>query len=427
MPNEVLGILVRLSVVGSVGIVLVGVLRAPARRVVGIEAAYWLWLLVPASLIGVLLPRAPFCLCGPASLVSPLVIRGIGTPLELAPQVESSQYPLALTVAWGVGAAAALAYFGCGQHLLRRSLGLLQRRPDGTYASPTAKHPMLVGLWGPRIVVPSDFESRYSGIERAIILAHERAHVGRHDALTNGIALILVCLFWFNPIGYWAWSRFRFDQELACDAAVLRRERVSRRRYARALAKAEIATWIAVAFGWRRRHPLIKRVAMLGHRTPSRTQRVVGHALALVLMLCGTYVVWAAQPAAAPATPSASRSAPDAPPATFAPPWTPFSVSGPRLTIEKNRIAGPQLHVILAPGVRFYFQADSFSNPGHRGWTLEGHVRIGLGVTRMVRASPGVITTGVRPIIVTAQKAVLTPRQPGGFDVRLEKASVQFF
>jgi len=153
---------------------------------------------------------------------------------------------------------------------------------------------MLLGAWRPRIVLPSDFETRYSGAERALILAHERAHLRRNDALTNAIACGLVCVFWFNPLAYWAWNRFRFDQEVACDATVLRQAKVSRRRYARALARTHLTSSGAIAFGWRGRHPLIERIAILRRPAPSRTRRRIGYALALVLMLWGAYVVWAA-------------------------------------------------------------------------------------------------------------------------------------
>jgi bla regulator protein blaR1 len=296
MVNEVLTILVRLSVVGSVGILLLGLLRVPARRAAGAEAAYWLWLLCPASLIGVLLPRAPPCLCGPETLVSPLLIRGIATPLDFAPSTAVSHLAPTVTLLWAVGAAIALWYFAYCQYALQRSLGRLQRLPDGTYRSLAATQPMVVGAWHPRIVLPGDFETRYSESERTLILAHERAHLDRHDALTNSIAVALLCLFWFNPLMYWAWNRFRFDQELACDATVLRRVRMTRRCYARALAKTQLTAPAAISFGWRRRHPLLDRIAILRRPAPSRTRRWTGYSLALMVTLSGTYVVWAAQP-----------------------------------------------------------------------------------------------------------------------------------
>ena len=38
-----------------------------------------------------------------------------------------------------------------------------------------------------------------------------------------------------------------------------------------------------------------------------------------------------------------------------------------------------------------------------------------------------VVTNGVKPVIAAAERAVLTPRRGGGFEVRLEKGSVQFY
>jgi bla regulator protein BlaR1 len=95
---------------------------------------------------------------------------------------------------------------------------------------------------------------------------------------------------------YWAWNRFRFDQEVACDAAVLRQAKVPRCRYARALAKTHLVAPTATAFGWQRRHPLVERIAILSRPAPSRARRLMGYALALVVMLSGAYVVWTSRP-----------------------------------------------------------------------------------------------------------------------------------
>jgi bla regulator protein blaR1 len=294
--NDVLALVLRLSVVGTLGIAVVGPLRVLARRTVGAEAAYWLWVLVPAILIAALLPRAPSCLCGPETFVAPLLIRGISRPLDFAPSTAVDRFALTATLVWAIGAAAVLVCFAHGQRSLRKSLGILKPHADGSYRALAVQQPMVIGAWRPRIVLPDDFEVRYSGAERALILAHEHAHLDRRDALTNALAVGCLCLFWFNPLMYWALNRFRFDQESACDAAVLRRLRVPPRRYARALAKTHLMGRIGIAFGWRRRHPLLTRIALLGHPVPRRIRRVAGYLLALALTFCGTYVVWAARP-----------------------------------------------------------------------------------------------------------------------------------
>jgi bla regulator protein blaR1 len=282
------------------GIILVGAMRAPTRRAVGSEAAYWLWLFVPASLIAVLLPRPPDCLCGPNAILSPLLVRGIVAPLNLIPSIHAKGCALIITLAWGIGAVAAVLFCFYRQWSLETSLRPLHLRSDGAHSSLAAKQPMVVGGWTPKIVLPSDFEARYSKTERILIVAHERAHVGRNDALTNCIACVLVCLFWFNPLFYWAWRGFRFDQEVACDGVVLRQLRVSRRGYARALAKTQLTEPTAIAFGWRHRHPLLKRIAILKCPVPTRSRRVMGYALSIVFMLSGAYVVWTASPEASP-------------------------------------------------------------------------------------------------------------------------------
>ena len=71
--------------------------------------------------------------------------------------------------------------------------------------------------------VPADFAARYSADEQDLIIAHERQHAARHDPAANALLALLQCAFWFNPLMHLAASRFRFDQELACDAAVMAR------------------------------------------------------------------------------------------------------------------------------------------------------------------------------------------------------------
>jgi beta-lactamase regulating signal transducer with metallopeptidase domain len=296
MANDLVALLTRLSIAATLALLLIGLLRAPARRLVGSEAAFWLWLLVPASLIAPLLPRLTHSSAAAHSLVSLPPIRIIEVPVHFTPTLAESHYSLLATLVWLAGVTFALVYFAHCQQALKRSLGALQQGPEGTYRSTNADQPMLIGAWHCRIVLPSDFETRFSKSERTLILAHERVHIARNDALTNFIAVLVVCLFWFNPFMHWARNRFRFDQEVACDAAVLRQLKVSRRHYAKALAKSELTTAAAIGFGWARRHPLIERVAILERATPSRSRRLVGYSSAVALMLSGTYVVWAAQP-----------------------------------------------------------------------------------------------------------------------------------
>src|SRR5690606_182279 len=101
--------------------------------------------------------------------------------------------------------------------------------------------PALVGAWRARIVLPADFERRYDTLERELILAHERVHLARGDAWVNAFVALLRSLNWFNPLVHLAAAKFRLDQELACDAAVIARFPRARRRYADAMLKVQLA------------------------------------------------------------------------------------------------------------------------------------------------------------------------------------------
>ncbi len=192
-----------------------------------------------------------------------------------------------------------LALFSRQQRRFVRGLGTLSPiGADIAIARTTVGCPALVGAWRPRIVLPADFEQRYSGDERVLILAHERNHRVRGDAQINALAALMRSVFWFNPLIHFAAPRLRFDQELACDANVLARFPKARRNYADAMLKTQLAGMgLPIGCYWQATHPLKERIAMLKQPLPGRVRGALGMALATALIAGGTYVAWAAQPA----------------------------------------------------------------------------------------------------------------------------------
>lgn len=84
---------------------------------------------------------------------------------------------------------------------------------------PSITSPMLVGLNTPTILVPNSFVLLDSHQQQAII-QHELYHYQRGDLWANVLAYSLAIMFWFNPLMWCAYRRFRQDQELSCDAQV---------------------------------------------------------------------------------------------------------------------------------------------------------------------------------------------------------------
>lgn len=69
-----------------------------------------------------------------------------------------------------------------------------------------------------------------------LVLLHEREHVRRHDPWLQGLAVVVVCIFFWNPVVWLAYHFTRRDMELACDRRVLNQlGEEERRAYAHTL------------------------------------------------------------------------------------------------------------------------------------------------------------------------------------------------
>ena len=304
MSADLFRVLANSTIATSIAVALVGLLRRPVRVAAGAKVAYWLWLLVPAMAVAVLLP-APKQVYFVRTVVLPQHISSAMTAAVTGradPNRRTSLIDIALAL-WGAGFTIA------GVLMIRRQRQfaptLSELIPDaGGFHRGNVMTPMVVGALHPRIVVPMDFEARYPRDEQELVLAHERAHATRHDVAVNVLGSLALCIFWFNPLIYAALVWLRMDQELACDAYVLLGRDVARRRYAEALLKTQLATesaWrLSVGCHWQSIHPLKERVAMLKRPLPVRSRRLA--ALTFIAALTGavTYTAWAAQPLVAP-------------------------------------------------------------------------------------------------------------------------------
>ncbi|HEY0954093.1 MAG TPA: M56 family metallopeptidase [Roseateles sp.] len=285
--------LARQTLLFSVGVVLVGLLRLPLLRSLGARATYLSWLMVPLLMLSPCLPQPPLgdtVLAVPASLALPAAMGHTLPALQsaVAPAPSAAVYWL---LVWGLGGALlATAQWA----LQRRYLGRLQRTPHGRWLAPAGASPAVVGLWPQRLVLPRDFKQRFDARARRLVLAHEAVHARRHDNAWNLLGAALLCLQWFNPLAWWAWRRMRDDQELACDAAVLSAEMAPApvAAYAQAMLYAHPAHWQpALTSGWASRHPLVQRMRLLmEHGRISRRRQLAGLTL-LVGLGAGTALV----------------------------------------------------------------------------------------------------------------------------------------
>lgn len=280
---------------------LVGVLalRRLWLRCFGAANVMLLWLSVPATLLALFLPAPLHHVEGGASST---FVPETAMPLSAMPNAlsepaittNSSEILLAL---WLIGAVLMTALLALRQWRYRWSLGRLIALPDGSFRSHcTDKGPALVGALRPRIVVPANFDQRYNARQQFLILAHERCHLRRGDAQLTLLACLIRCLFWFNPLVHLAWSRFRMDQELACDATVLRRHPDFRREYAEAMLSTQFAdSQLPVGCTWLSGNPLKRRITMLYTHPPCKFQLLIGTILALTASTAAAIGAWSSQ------------------------------------------------------------------------------------------------------------------------------------
>ncbi|UCE24863.1 MAG: M56 family metallopeptidase [Candidatus Zixiibacteriota bacterium] len=104
--------------------------------------------------------------------------------------------------------------------------------------STTVKVPCVVGWIKPTILIPLSAFSGLGVAELEMILAHELAHVRRHDVLINYLQTTIETLLFFNPFVWWISRQIRTEREHCCDdlAVGFCGDRLG---YARALANLE--------------------------------------------------------------------------------------------------------------------------------------------------------------------------------------------
>lgn len=286
--------LLETTMASTSALVLVLLARRRLRVAFGASVAYAAWLLVPIASIAVLLPAAP---ADSASI--PVVYRFVAQPMQAVVTGAEPSIALAtwLCSAWLLGTLAMLLYFIRQQQQFKASLGRLLVRGAGVLqADAVAGLPAAIGLLNPVIVLPADFETRYSDEQRDLMLVHERAHIRHGDLHANAGLLALRCVFWFNPLLHLAARAFRHDQELACDQRVIARHPTSRRAYGEAMFRTQLAAQaLPLGCHWGFTHPLKERIEMLRTSLPSSTRRTFGTSILAVSVLFVGAAAWAAQ------------------------------------------------------------------------------------------------------------------------------------
>ncbi|XLZ69435.1 M56 family metallopeptidase [Massilia sp. SR12] len=262
--------LLRFLLASAASSALVLLLRPALRRLCGAGSAYLLWACVPACMLAALVPQGSRIEFAALPLAAPAAASGLASQIT---RVSVTDWSPILLAAWLAGALLMAGWMTWRQWSFQRSL---QR-------TPWQGGPLLLGVWRARLVLPASFRRDYDKAERRLVLAHERIHAERGDLLANAACALLQCLAWCNPLIHLAAARFRLDQELSCDEAVLRRHGQAA-TYANAMLKTQLAAQgLPLACQWQAIHPLKERIMQL-KSTVSPARRLGGKLAAALLL-----------------------------------------------------------------------------------------------------------------------------------------------
>ena len=197
---------------------LLGALGAPAQERTAVTSVVEY---VPADIVRNMapavtpLPQEPFPAEPGENIVS---IAPSVTQPAVAPASPLSGPVAVLTLTWLTGMALLLLYSVVSLLRLRRRLVGAVRLEDNIYLADYIPSPFVMGLFRPKIYLPSTLAET----ERGYILRHEQYHLRRRDHVVKLLSFLALCVHWFNPLVWAAFILAGKDMEMSCDEAVVK-------------------------------------------------------------------------------------------------------------------------------------------------------------------------------------------------------------
>lgn len=156
---------------------------------------------------------------------------------SFTPEPSASANPLQIvltvcTAVWLAGMAAMLCYALISFIRLKKNVGASISVGKNILVCDEVKSPFILGIFRPLIYVPSSM----NGATLDSVIAHETAHIRRHDHWWKPLGYLLLSVYWFNPLCWAAYVLLCRDIEMACDEKVIRNmEKDSVAAYSQAL------------------------------------------------------------------------------------------------------------------------------------------------------------------------------------------------
>lgn len=182
----------------------------------------------------------------------------------------------------------------------------LSRRPR-VFASSEITAPMVAGLFSPALYLPAKLEATLDDRELRLCIAHELAHIRRHDLVFAIVPTLMQVCFYFYPPAWLIRREWELEREAACDAEAIAVNSASPSSYGKLLIKIVTAdhrgAFTPALGATANYHTLKKRITNMKHLVPmSRRLRLAGTTIAVLgLMLAIPWQMTSRAQAASPA------------------------------------------------------------------------------------------------------------------------------
>ncbi len=120
---------------------------------------------------------------------------------------------------WLAGVLVLLCFSLIGWIRLRSKLTGSVRVRENIWLADHIDTPFVLGLFRPRIYLPSALDHS----EHPYVIAHEQHHIRRLDHIIKAFAFLALMLHWFNPLAWVSYILFCKDMEMSCDEAVIKK------------------------------------------------------------------------------------------------------------------------------------------------------------------------------------------------------------
>ena len=156
---------------------------------------------------------------------------------NISPNAETNIKPMQTVVScigwvWLVGMAVMILYAIISFVIVKRRVRVSLTVRSNIRECDEVKSPFILGIIRPLIYVPSGMSEQTLNH----VIAHEEAHIIRHDHWWKPLGFIVLAVYWFNPLCWVAYILLCRDIEAACDERVIRdRDRDYMASYSQAL------------------------------------------------------------------------------------------------------------------------------------------------------------------------------------------------